>query len=446
MARATASLFGAAGKGDGGVARVFRHRDFRLLWFGSLLSFLGSWIQNVAQGFLVYEITGSKAALALVSFLGMIPVTFLGPIAGGMVDALDKRKLLVWTQVVLGAGPLALAALAHFKIAQVWHIELVALVSGATGALEMPARQSVVGAVVPKEDLSAALPMQALPFNLARVVGPAIGGWLVARFGAESCYLLNGLSFGALVFAGLAIRADLRPKERRIQPLFDLVREGWTYVMRETRLRRLFAYETALSFFGLFYLSILPAIAKDVLGFGPDGLGHCYTANGIGAVLALALNSALSSKPYKGTMIKAAVTLFALSVVALAYARTGWAAYPVFVLLGFSAVVVFNTTNLMFQLIAPEALRGRAISMHVWAISGIGPFGVYLFGALSQSLGIETALRTGGGLLLVVALVAWTQRASLEAERLGSAREALAAEETSLEASGDESGTTVVAG
>lgn len=400
------------------VARVFRHRDFRLLWFGALFSFMGSWIQNVAQGYLVYEITGSKAALALVSFLGMIPVTFLGPIAGGVVDALDKRKLLVITQIVLAIGPLVLAVLAHLHIAKVWHIEVVALVSGATGAFEMPSRQSVVGTVVPPEDLSAALPMQALPFNLARVVGPAIGGWLVARFGAESCYLLNGLSFGALVFAALAIRADLKPKNKGVVPLLSLVQEGWHYVTREDRLRRLFLYETALSFCGLFYLSMLPAIAKDILRFGPDGLGGCYTANGVGAVLALAIISTFSSKPFKGTMVKIGVTLFALALVALAHARTGAVAYPIFAVLGFSAVIVFNTTNLLFQLISPVGLRGRAISMHVWAISGIGPFGVYLFGQLSQKVGIDAALQAGGGLLLAVSGFAWLGRRTLEADPL----------------------------
>ena len=399
-----------------GVLRVFRHRDFRLLWFGALLSFLGSWIQSVAQGYLVYDITGSKAALATVSFLGMIPVTFLGPIAGGMVDALDKRRLLAWTQIILAVGPLFLAVATHLRFVQVWHIEAVALISGATGSFEMPSRQSVVATVVPKEDLAAALPMQALPFNLARVVGPAIGGWLVARFGPESCYLLNGLSFSALVIAALAIRANLKPKTARIQPLFDLVREGWRYVAGEHRLRRLFAYETALSFFGLFYLSLLPAIAKDVLRFGPDGLGQCYTAVGVGALLALVVTSSIAERAYKGTMIKAAVTLFALGLAGLSFAHGGGLAFPLFAVLGFAAVIVFNTTNILFQLIAPEGLRGRAISMHMWAISGIGPFGVYAFGQLAERQGIEWALRLGAGLLLGVAAVAWVGRRSLEAD------------------------------
>lgn len=397
------------------MLRVFRHRDFRLLFLGSLLSFTGSWVQNVAQGFLVYDITGSKEKLALVSFLGMVPVTFIGPVAGGIVDSLDRRRLLAWCQVILALGAGFLAAAVFFRFVQYWMVLAVAFVSGTTGAFEMPARQAVVGTVVPPEDLSAALPMQAMPFNLARVVGPAIGGWLVARFGPGSCYALNALSYAALVYAALAIRANLRPTERRSGTLWDIVREGAVYVFAESRLRRLFVYETALSFFGLFYLSLLPAIAKDLLRVGADGLGRCYTAVGIGAIAALLVNASVSPRPIKGTLIKVALTLFAFGLTALAVSTSAPVALIALVVLGFSAVIVFNTTNLLFQLIAPAAMRGRAISMHVWAISGIGPFGVYLFGAGAERLGLPIVLRTAGALMAAVAAFAWLGRASLEA-------------------------------
>lgn len=401
--------------------RVFRHRDFRLLWSGSLFSFLGSWIQNVAQGFLVYELTGSKEKLALVSFLGMIPITILGPIAGGLVDTLDKRKLLVGTQIVFAAGALFLAFATWRGFVRYEHVLAVALLGGVTGALEGPARQAVVGVVVPKEDLAAALPLQALPFNLARVVGPAIGGVLVAKFGPSICYGFNGLSFLAIIAAGLAIRADLKPKTTRSEGLWDIVAEGLRYVLYEHRLRRLFIYETALSFFGLFYLSLLPAIAKDVLRLGPDGLGHLYTANGVGAVAALALNTwsnnrTLRGQSFKGTQIKVALTLFGIALLALSFTTNVSIAYPIFLVLGFASVVVFNTTNLLFQLIAPEELRGRAIAMHFWAISGLGPFGIFLFGTLSERFGMESVLQAGAAFLLAVTGFAWLGRRSLEAD------------------------------
>ncbi|MER3496578.1 MAG: hypothetical protein C4320_07255 [Armatimonadota bacterium] len=350
---------GPLAPGSTSVLRVFRHRDFRLLFIGALFSFTGSWIQNVAQGYLVYELTGSKERLALISFMGMIPVTFLGPVGGGLVDSFDRRKLLAGAQVVLalGAGFLAVATFFHFV--QYWMVLTVAVVSGTTGALETPARQAVVGVVVPPEDLSAALPMQAMPFNLARVVGPAIGGFLVAKYGAGSCYALNALSFSALIYAALAIHAELRPKERRGGSLWDIVLEGARYVFYESRLRRLFLYETSLSFFGLFYLSMLPAIAKDLLRVGPDGLGRCYTAAGLGAVAALFVNSWTSQHPVKGTLIKVALTLFTLALVGLSVASSAVPALIALGVLGFSAVVVFNTTNLLFQLIAPPAMRER---------------------------------------------------------------------------------------
>ncbi|RYG42086.1 MFS transporter, partial [bacterium] len=384
---------GAEPKND--FQRVFRHRDFRILWFGSLASFFGSWIQNVARGYLVYELTGSKEKLALVSFLGMLPVTILGPVAGGLVDTLDKRKLLIWTQVVFAACALYLAFATWRGFVRYEDLLIVSVIAGITGAVESPARQAVVGLVVPKEDLAAALPLQALPFNLARVVGPAIGGYLVARFGAAICYGIDGMSFVALIFAGIAIRADLSPRGDRATGLWGIVAEGMRYVVREDRLRRLFLYETALSFFGLFYLSMMPAIAKDILHLGADGLGELYAAAGVGAVIALALNSwsnnkTLRGESFKGTQIKAALTIFGVSMLALSITTRPIIAFPIFAALGFSAVVVFNTTNLLFQLIAPEALRGRAIAMHFWAISGIGPFGVFLFGWYSEHFGIDS--------------------------------------------------------
>lgn len=388
------------------LQRVYRHRDFRLLWGGAFVSFCGSWIQTVAQGYLVYQLTHDKNLLGLVSFFGMLPVFFLGPFAGSLTDTLNKRALLVTSQSVFALGALYLAFATHFGFVAYWQIVVVALVLGAFSAIEMPTRQSVVSRVVPPEDLPVAIPINALTFNMARLVGPAIGGVLLSAFGPALCYLINGLSFSAIILAVLAIRADLRATERDSQPIWDLVVEGALYTWRDARLRTLLLLESAVSIFGLFYLTQIPAIAEEMLGVGKR-LGESYLAVGVGSVLALIFITSLSDKPIRALSLKIAMSMVGFCLVVLAQAREVWLAYPMFALLGFSSVTIFNTCNTLFQTLSPERLRGRVLAMHVWALSGLGPFGVWGFGYLAQRTGLPFALQLGGLVVLIAALYGW---------------------------------------
>lgn len=396
--------------------RVFRYRDFRLLWIGAFLSFIGSWVQNLGQGVLVYEMTGSKERLALISFFSMVPVTILGPFAGSYVDKMNKRALLVWTQVLLGLSAFAVAYLTWTKLIRVEHLFIVAILNGVVSCFEMPARQATVSAVVPKEDLPIAIPFQGLTFNLARVFGPAFAALLLARFGVESCYLINGISFVALIFAGLAIKADLSAKADRASGMFDLIMEGLRYTWMEKRLRMLFLLETGVSFFSLFYLVQMPAIAKDMLHLGKEGVGIVTTAVGIGAILALVVTTKTADRGVKGLLIRISVTAIAVGLILLSFSTTLWTAIPVLILLGMANVTIFNTCNSLFQLIAPERLRGRVISMHIWALSGIGPIGVYPFGWLAEHKGLPMALQVSAAFTIFLALWAWIRNMSLEAK------------------------------
>lgn len=403
---------------DSKFVRVFRHRDFRIMWMGAFLSFVGSWIQNVGQGYLVYEITGSKEKLALISFCGMIPVTFLGPFGGSIVDRLDRRKLLIWTQILLALGAFVVYGF-YLTMGLKMPIEVlvvVALVGGAVSCLEMPARQLVIGATIPREDLPVAIPFQGLTFNLARVVGPAIGGLLLANIGVQSCYLINGLSFAALVFATLAIRADLSPHSGTAEPIGDLLKEGYLYTMRDPRLKTLFYLETGVSLFALFYLAQLPALAKDILHLGTRGVGDVYTAVGVGSILALTLTAKTADLHIKGYLVRGAITLMALGILGLGCFENRIIVFGILVLLGMSSVTLFNTCNSLFQLIAPERLRGRVISMHIWALSGVGPLGVYPFGLLAEHYGLKLALMWSAGLTGGLATAGWLTRHRLESE------------------------------
>lgn len=418
MARIRNSLIGP----DSKFHRVFRHRDFRLLWLGAFFSFIGSWIQNVGQGYLVYELTHSKEMLAWISFCSQIPVTFLGPFAGSFVDTMDKKKLLVYSQVFFACSALLIATLTTFKMLRLEHLVIVALLNGIVSCLEMPARQSVISATVPKEDLPVAIPFQGLTFNLARVVGPAIGGILLAKFGAETCYWVNGLSFLALIFAGLAVRSDLAAKQSKEGGMMDLIVEGFHYTWREPRLKMLLLLEISISLFSLFYLAQMPAIAKDLLDQDKAGLGHVYTAIGIGAILALALTAKTADMHDKGMLIRGAVTMMGVGLLCLSFIDrlpTGarmWTAVPILIALGMSGVTIFNTCNSLFQMIAPERLRGRVVSMHIWALNGVGPIGTIAFGILAEKRGLPLSMQISGVLTIILCVWAWTNPIRLESK------------------------------
>ena len=220
----------------------------------------------------------------------------------------------------------------------------------------------------------------------------------------------------ALIFAALAVRSDLSAKADRSSPMLDLIIEGFKYTWRDKRLKMLFLLETGISFFALFYLAQMPAIAKEMLNLGNQGVGTVTTAVGIGAVLALIVTSKTSDMPVKGFLVRASVTTAAVGLLLLSYVTNIWIAFPILVLLGVSNVTIFNTCNSLFQLIAPERLRGRVISMHIWALSGIGPLGIYPFGLLAEHYGLPFALRIASILTVVIAIWAWSKKLSLEAK------------------------------
>ncbi|MFZ4506183.1 MAG: MFS transporter [Fimbriimonas sp.] len=401
----------------GPVARVLGIRDFRLLWFGAFFSFSGSWVQSVAQGYLVYELTRDESKLAMVSFAGMAPIMLLGPIAGTLVDTLNRRMLLVVTQALLAFGALFLAYAAYAKFITYEQILVVALLGGFTSCVEIPARQSIVSRVVPVEDLATAVPLNGLTFNLARLIGPAIGGQLLAVVGPQICYFVNGLSFLALILGALAIRSDLSAGPPSSLGIIDLIAEGFRYTFQDRRLRTLLILEGITSSFGLAYMALLPAIAKTQLGLGKAGLGNAYSMIGIGAVAALALVTALATSKKKELQVLFSMTGMALGLFLLAATSLVSVAYCMFALLGLCAIMQFNTTNSLLQTLSPDHLRGRVIAMHVWALSGLGPVGTLGIGWLAARYSIPIALGAGASVLSVFSLWGWTQRAFIREER-----------------------------
>lgn len=394
--------------------RPFRHRDFRLLWCGAFVSFIGSWVQNVAQGWLVYyHLDQGVERLAFVAFCSMAPITALGPFAGALADTLNKRNVLALTQLGYAIGALFLAVATWQGFVQYWHVVVVALLFGTLNTIEMPARQSIVGTIVPPDDLSAAIPLNAMTFNLARVLGPAVGGLLLQQFGPAVCYTINGISYFALLGAALGLHTNLNAHPRDPQPIRDLVLEGMKYTFRDVRLRTLFLMESTVSIFALFYLGLMAAIAKDMLGLDERGLGFAMTSIGVGAISGLILLSQLARMPIKATLCRVAMTTMGLTLIALSAVREPALAFALFALAGASGVIQFNTTNVLFQSISPPYLRGRVMAMHLWALSGLTPIGSLLFGWLAHQTSLPHSLAIGGSIVLIGAALSWINRRHL---------------------------------
>jgi len=383
--------------------RVLSYGDFRLLWIGAFLSFTGSWVQNVAQGYFVYQLTGDESKLGFVSFCSSVPVFIFGFVAGTLADAFNKRTVLIIAQAIFAAGALYLAIATQFLFVEYWQIVAVSFLLGLVSCVEMPTRQSIVSRVVPPEDLGAAVPVNAMTFNVARIFGPALGGLLLAHFGVSMCYLLNGISFLALIWAAMAIKADLTSRPREPQPIRDLLMEGFLYTMRDHRLRTLFILETVTAAFGLAYLPMLPAFVHQVMGIigeepAKKTLGSAFTAVGVGAFLGLLLVTQYGESHRKAGIVRGSMWMMGFGLVALSFAHSPFVAYPVLAMLGSAAVAQLNTTNALFQLMSPERLRGRVLAMHIWALNGFSPFGVLFFGWLANKTRIDHHVMFSGAL------------------------------------------------
>ena len=386
---------------ESNIYRVFSYSDFRLLWLGAFLSFTGSQIQNIAQGYFVFQLTHDESKLGFVSFCASFPVFLLGFVAGTLADAFDKRVVLIVTQAIFATGAIVLAVLTHFHLVQYWQIVTVAALLGVVSSVEMPTRQSIVSRVVPPDVLASAIPVNSLTFNVARVFGPALGALLLVYFGVAMCYLLNGISFIALIWAALAIKANLKSHPRAHQPIADLLTEGMLYTMKEKRLRTLFFLETITASCGLAYLPMMPAYVHQMLGVIVDTtsksgilaehtdpakkiLGYCYTAVGFGAIVGLLLVTQYAEGKHKGPIIRSAMWTIAVGLWILSTTHVLEIIFPVLICMGAASVAQLVTSNTLFQLLSPESLRGRVLAMHIWAINGLSPFGVLLFGWIAS--------------------------------------------------------------
>ena len=397
--------FAGAGRMSATFAAI-RYPNYRRWFIGQVLSLGGTWMQSVAQGWLVYQMTGSTLALGAITAAGTIPTIFLMLPAGAITDRVAKRRLLMITQVVMMISALLLAVLTWLDVLQVWQIAVLALVSGIAQSFDAPARLAITPKLVDdRADLQNAIAMNSMMFNLARVAGPAIGGVVLAGMGAAWCFVINGLSFLAVLIAlaGMKLPDDVG-KPRSDRRILAEIGDGLRYVWHQPVVRTLVTLVGVTSLFGLSYAVLLPAYATDVLKVDAKGYGLLNAAVGIGALTGSLSVASLSRWKSKGLQLTVGSLAFPLALLCFAATRSYLLALFCLAGAGMSFVIQNATGNTMIQLLVPDELRGRVMSVYTLFFFGTTPVGAMLAGAVAQRWNPTVAIVMGASVTLAFAL------------------------------------------
>jgi MFS family permease len=384
------------------LAVALSHRDFRVLWFGACTSSIGTWMQQVAQSWLVLELTNSATYVALDTFLGQVPIVLFTLIGGVVADRRNRRKLLLASQIVQMATAFALALLVVFQQVHVWHILALSFVSGCAQAFGGPAYQSLLPSLVSKDHVANAVALNSIQFNLARWLGPALAGVVLNRLGMVACFTLNGISFLVVIGALLSLHVQHvpRPTERR---LFDELTGGVNYVRTHSALFSLTLLAFAATFFGTPLLTLLPVVARNLFHGGVDLYSAMLSWSGAGAVGGAIVVAWLGRFRHMG--LTALLVLFGsgLLIAMFAITRLPWLAFTLLLLNGAALVATLSLTTSLAQLSAPNDMRGRVMSIYMLALRGGMPLGSLVSGFVAERTNVSTAVALNGVLLSVVA-------------------------------------------
>ena len=379
------------------MARALRHRNYRLFFGGQGISLIGTWMTRVATSWLVYRLTGSAFLLGLVSFASQIPILLLGPFAGVWVDRLNRRRVLVFTQILSMLESFALAVLALAKIITVPEIIALNLFQGAINAFDMPARQSfVVEMVENSDDLGNAIALNSSLVNAARLIGPSIAGILIALVGEGYCFLIDGFSYMAVIASLIAMVVVVQPRKRRPGNVFSELREGWDYVLGFKPVSSILLLLALISLVGMPYTTLMPIFASQILHGGPHTLGFLMAAVGVGALTGAVRLAARPSVRGLGRLIPMTAAGFGASLIAFSASHLEWLSLLLLVVTGFCFMQQMAASNTILQTIVDDDKRGRVMSFYAMSFQGIAPFGSLAAGAVASRVGAPHTLMIGG--------------------------------------------------
>ena len=384
------------------LGAALTYRDFRILWLGAFMSTVGTWTQRVAQNWLVLTLTGSAFYLGLDSFLGELPILLFTLIGGVIADRHDRRHLLIGSQYGQMASAFTLAALVYFDVVQIWHILVLSFVSGCAQAFGGPAYQSLIPALVPKHTLPNAIALNSIQFNLARVFGPLIAGVVLATLGTAACFGLNGLSFFVVILALMSLRVKHLPPATR-QRIIDELRGGLSYVRHQRALLALTLLAFMTTFLGLPLLTFLPVIVRDVFAQDVEQYTRMMVFSGAGAVVGALVVAWLGKFKYMGLTLLLVQAAFGTLVTAFALSRIMLLSEILLFFTGATLIIVFSLVTSLVQLVAPNELRGRVMSIFMVAFRGGMPLGNLVGGVAASRISAPFVLVINGTLLVTVA-------------------------------------------
>lgn len=383
--------------------RVFDNRNYRIYWTGFAVSLLGSWMQTLALGWLVWDLTRSAFWLGMVGALPQLPSLILGSIGGVIVDRTVKRTLLIVTQLGLALAALAMAVVTLTNTVRIEHVVIIAAVTGIFTAMDTPARLSFVTEIVGKENLASAIALNSTTFNAARLIGPTIAGLLVPLIGVGGCFLMNALSFLAMIIALLQMRDLPPPVYDRSASVAAQWREAFAYIRRTRVPRALILNVIVFAAFGFTYVVQMPLFADQILEAGVRGLGALMGAIGVGALAGGIWQAAMPPGARRGRVVILGAYGLATGILLFSVSRNFWLSLAILPVVGFSAISMLASTNTLLQTLAPDRLRGRVLGFYTASFLGVMPLGSMLLGSVAAEYGAPLALAAGALVCLIFA-------------------------------------------
>lgn len=361
-----------------------------------LVSLVGTWIQQVAQSWLVFELTSSAFLLGVVGFLNSIPVLILCLFGGVLADRLNKRNILIATQTAFMTLAFILAILTQFKIIKPFQIMGVAILNGVVMAFDAPARQSIVVELVGKKHLFNAIALNSVAFNSSRIIGPALAGILVASIGMSGCFYINGISFLAVIIALFSVRIVRNQNKLSNSNTFRDLKDGLVFIKNNRVILALMSMVAVVSLFGVAHVILMPIFANDVLNVGIKGLGVLMSSAGLGALAGALILARLGDFKYKGRFLLSSAMVFSISLIIFSLSKTYLLSILVLILIGLSSVTAVALVNTILQVKVDDRFRGRVMSVFMFTVAGMMPFGNLIAGSLAQAAGVSFALFFAG--------------------------------------------------
>ncbi|MFK7850380.1 MAG: MFS transporter [Akkermansiaceae bacterium] len=395
---------------------AFSHRNYRIFFGGQVISLIGTWLQSTAEGWLVYELSGSTVALGAIRLAHMLPFALLALWGGIVADRVSKRKILLFTQSASMLLALLLALLVFLGIIEVWHVALIAIGLGITNAFDVPTRQAFVIELVGKKDLINGIALNSSMFNLARVVGPALAGVLIGIVGMAGCFLINGLSYIAVLFGYSILRLPEHEKKIDHPRYFEAIREAFVYIWNDKPIRSVMTLISTFSLFGTSFVVLMPVFAKDILKGDATSFGILMAANGLGALVG-GLTLASKARSFnRRTLIYSGLIACCILLALFAISKSFWLSCAILVCSGFFMIIFFATANTATQLRSPDKLRGRIMGFYALSFLGTSSIGSLISGWLAKIYGAPTTILISVSICLAVALYVKTRQIPIPSE------------------------------